>query len=826
MASSEYRGDMGDDSRFRYRRDDSAGQDGRRAPAAPRGGPSGAPQQRPAAGAPPSRRDMVEPATQDRVTRPPRPATIQPAPSQAAGGDAGDPLAELARLIDEQDPFANTSAQRQPPEGARPAQPAAQPHAGMSLREEAQARLEAARARQTAAQASPSGAATARQQVATREDDARRQLARQELARYELARREQARQELARQERARHELAQREQERQNFIRQELERQKQARQSGVRATESPASSSARTRMSAQSGEAPARQDASRQDSAGQAPSREVPTREISSPQASAQRGARPPASASSSERHVDSSVDAVRQAQLARIAAAREAQARQHAGQTSPEAGRERAESRPSHSNEPDAARRAPPSFLTAGSAAGQRERRVSPQAGALDERLATDPNLRASAEQAARATQARREAAARTAAMQGAAPSRPASSPDGRRAPGLHNPPPRAATPATSTAERAADAASSVRLGYGSLANERAAQAQQAEVSRHAERPRVAPSAETSVSAPRHHAEEPQAHPDAASYAYSAERRSAGGHGYDDYDEAYDPQYADEGYMPPHGEEIYDGDAQRQKGRRALMAAAAALAIVVVSAAGYFAFRMGGDDAGGTSGNGTPVIKADTTPSKIMTPPSQQDAQQKLIYDRVGTGARGDEQMLPREEQPVDVSSAAAIRTAPPEGITPESTEPKRVRTLTVRADGTVVPEGTVVAASPNTSGLTAYSADQDPVPGGLPEPTGVTTVTTENEPETTPEVAVDGQYVVQVSSQRSSSDAQGSWRALQTRYPNLLSSYAATIKRVDLGERGIFYRAQVGPFATRDDANSLCQALRAQGGDCVVNRE
>lgn len=812
---------MGDDSRFRYRRDDSAGQDGRRAPAAPRGGPSGAPPQRPAAGAPPnpnagaypSQRGMVERGAQEsgsqeqeRAAQSPRPAPrpaasqpapSRPAPSQAAGGDPGDPLAELARLIDEQDPFANTSALSRAapppsptgarPAGARQAQPTAPQRPALSLREEAQARLEAARARQQdAAQSAPSGAASARQQLAPREDDARRQLARQELARYELARREQARQELARQEHARQELARREQERQNFIRQQLEREKLARQSG-RPTENPT--------------------------------------------------ARPPQlAASAPDRRAEVSSDAARQAQLARVAAAREAAARQSTGQAATEAGHgARLDNPPSRTAEPDTARRAPPAFLTAGSAGAQPEQRVAPRAGGLDERLAADPSLRASAEQAARATAARREAAARATAAQqapaasprGAQPAVPGqsvSSPDPRQAPGLHHPPPRAVA---SAAERA-DAASSVRLGYGSLANERAAQAQQAEVSRQTQRSRVdTSSAEVPVAAaPRRPAEEPSGRPEAASYAYSAERRSGGGYGYDDYDEAYDPQYADEGYMPPHGEEIYDGDAQRQKGRRALMAAAAALAIVVVATAGYFAFRMGGGDAGGTSGSGMPVIKADTTPSKIITPPSQQDAQQKLIYDRVGTGARDDEKMLPREEQPVDVSTAAAIRTAPPEGITPESTEPKRVRTLTVRADGSVVPEGTAVASSPDTSGLTAYSADQNPVPGGLPEPTGVTTVTEETAPEATPEVAADGQYVVQVSSQRSSADAQGSWKALQTRYPNLLSTYAATIKRVDLGERGIFYRAQVGPFATRDDANSLCQALRAQGGDCVVNRE
>nr|WP_255684179.1 MULTISPECIES: SPOR domain-containing protein [unclassified Xanthobacter] len=87
------------------------------------------------------------------------------------------------------------------------------------------------------------------------------------------------------------------------------------------------------------------------------------------------------------------------------------------------------------------------------------------------------------------------------------------------------------------------------------------------------------------------------------------------------------------------------------------------------------------------------------------------------------------------------------------------------------------------------------------------------------------PPVARSGDYVVQVASQRSEADAMGSWKALQTRYPNLLSSYVASVKKADLGDRGIYYRAQVGPFASKDQANDLCQALRAQGGDCMVTK-
>ena len=60
------------------------------------------------------------------------------------------------------------------------------------------------------------------------------------------------------------------------------------------------------------------------------------------------------------------------------------------------------------------------------------------------------------------------------------------------------------------------------------------------------------------------------------------------------------------------------------------------------------------------------------------------------------------------------------------------------------------------------------------------------------------------GAYVVQVSAQRTEAEAQSSYRALQEKYPAVLGEPRRDIRRVDLGDKGgIFYRAQVGPFAT-----------------------
>ena len=78
---------------------------------------------------------------------------------------------------------------------------------------------------------------------------------------------------------------------------------------------------------------------------------------------------------------------------------------------------------------------------------------------------------------------------------------------------------------------------------------------------------------------------------------------------------------------------------------------------------------------------------------------------------------------------------------------------------------------------------------------------------------------------MVQVSSQRSDEDARAAYGVLQAKYPMLLGSYLPIIYRSDLGDKGIFYRAAVGPFETAEEASQFCSDLKAAGGQCVVQR-
>jgi hypothetical protein len=81
------------------------------------------------------------------------------------------------------------------------------------------------------------------------------------------------------------------------------------------------------------------------------------------------------------------------------------------------------------------------------------------------------------------------------------------------------------------------------------------------------------------------------------------------------------------------------------------------------------------------------------------------------------------------------------------------------------------------------------------------------------------------GGYAVQVSSQRSEAEAQTAFRALQAKFPDQLGGHQPIVRRADLGDKGVYYRALVGPFASMEQAAGVCSSLKAAGGNCIVQK-
>jgi hypothetical protein len=310
-------------------------------------------------------------------------------------------------------------------------------------------------------------------------------------------------------------------------------------------------------------------------------------------------------------------------------------------------------------------------------------------------------------------------------------------------------------------------------------------------------------------------------------------------------------------------DEFYD-DPPRKRGRGGLITAVALIGCAMVGTAGAYGYRT---FYATPNGKVPPVITAESTPNKVEVQTG------KLIQDRVGDPVLG-ERVVSREEQPVTIppGSNRPRVVLPAPGVLPQSVFPpapppsaapparsaesgasggetKRIRTVTIRPEGAADPTsrpgagaptpGRNVAKSTPTGRNTPLQLDPDVQaqalsPASPPERGRVAAV----EPRTTqsltppapraaaaPASSASSGYLVQVSSQRSEADAQASFRALQTKYPDQLSGYSPVVKRVDLGDKGIYYRALVGPFASSSEASQFCSDLKAAGGQCLVPR-
>jgi len=78
------------------------------------------------------------------------------------------------------------------------------------------------------------------------------------------------------------------------------------------------------------------------------------------------------------------------------------------------------------------------------------------------------------------------------------------------------------------------------------------------------------------------------------------------------------------------------------------------------------------------------------------------------------------------------------------------------------------------------------------------------------------------GAYLLQIGAYKSEEEATGAWHAYQAKHP-LVGGYESDIKKVDLGDKGTWYRLRVGSFGDKTEASSLCDKLKADGGNCFL---
>ena len=77
--------------------------------------------------------------------------------------------------------------------------------------------------------------------------------------------------------------------------------------------------------------------------------------------------------------------------------------------------------------------------------------------------------------------------------------------------------------------------------------------------------------------------------------------------------------------------------------------------------------------------------------------------------------------------------------------------------------------------------------------------------------------------YVVQIAAVKSEARANEEWSRLKSSHTELLGDMNLILRQVDLGDRGVFFRMQTGPFPSRLMAIDMCQQFKAVDMECIV---
>jgi hypothetical protein len=338
--------------------------------------------------------------------------------------------------------------------------------------------------------------------------------------------------------------------------------------------------------------------------------------------------------------------------------------------------------------------------------------------------------------------------------------------------------------------------------------------------------------------------------------------------------------YENDSYQPNNSqfgaeqEDYYEEEPKSRK-RTGILVIAGVFALAIIGTAGAFGYRA----IFGSSSSSVPppVIKADTTPSKIVPAAA---APNKQITDRVNEKGMG-ERLVSREEQPVAITPQdpapppqAPQSSAPSGSGVVGGAEPKKVRTIAIRPDQgmsdpaasasaapsaapqasapapspsqpapvRVIPTSKPAAAAPPQRAANNSPPAEDPEPAARPTPAprAAANAPLSLNPNAAPARAAappvartasvaapasgGGGYLVQVSSQRSEAEAQSAFTSLQAKYPGQLGGKQAVVRKVELGEKGTYYRAMV-PAGDAAEANQLCSGIKAAGGSCLVQK-
>ena len=293
--------------------------------------------------------------------------------------------------------------------------------------------------------------------------------------------------------------------------------------------------------------------------------------------------------------------------------------------------------------------------------------------------------------------------------------------------------------------------------------------------------------------------------------------------------------------------ERFDADAdsrQARAGHRLRSYLTLGVAVVAVGAIVAVGLHfMGGKDG---VGPGIPVIKADERPIKIRPDDRggmQVPNQDKLVYERLDQG-EGDakvERLLPPPEQPqvpvkggampdaLATSSAPEVMrpgqpVAPPRQ--PPSEVPRPLAAAAPQEPAAIAPPPPASNGYVPTQARTAAAPVTAPPPS--PKPVAAPVAAPAPPPAVVPAAKAppaSGDWLIQLGALRSAPDAEKEWNRIQRAQHDLLGTLKSDVVRVELGEKGTFWRLRAGPLSEQA-ARQMCADLKSRNQGCIIARK
>ncbi len=257
------------------------------------------------------------------------------------------------------------------------------------------------------------------------------------------------------------------------------------------------------------------------------------------------------------------------------------------------------------------------------------------------------------------------------------------------------------------------------------------------------------------------------------------------------------------------------------------------LGLLLAGAGGLYMFL---DDMLVDTAQNVPIIRADTTPTKVrpddpggMEIPNRD----KLVYERMNGAPAVPrvERLLPPPEVPKPPPE--------PEAAEPTAETPELIPTAEIPAEEDVAavtppPEQPAPKALTPSSGNLPAGAPKGPVETQAPAPEVQQPAAAEPKAEaasppvaaTAPATADQNVFRVQIAAVRSAEAAESEWKRLSKAHEDLLGKLDHSVSSIDLGSgKGVFYRLRTGAVGDETAAGALCDALKKRKVGCLLVR-